>query len=165
MDVTTDATGNASFTFPSTMRVPVGQFITALATRLSNTMAPIQTSEFSAVIPVTDSTATPAANLSVSQSATPNPVSAGRDLTFTVTVTNAGPGPATGALLVVTPPAGATFVSATGGVMPVGGTLTFNLGTIGNGTSSSVTIVVRPATPGSCVSSAVVASPTRSTRR
>ncbi len=34
VDVTTDANGNASFTFPSPISVPVGQFITALATRL-----------------------------------------------------------------------------------------------------------------------------------
>ncbi len=43
VDVTTDANGNASFTFPSPILVPVGQFITALATRLeAGTLAGIE---------------------------------------------------------------------------------------------------------------------------
>jgi Bacterial Ig-like domain len=54
MYVTTDASGNASFTFPSPVRVPVGQFIAALATRLeAGSLAPIVTSEFSAGLAVT----------------------------------------------------------------------------------------------------------------
>ena len=58
MDVTTDANGNASFTFPSPVKVPAGQFITALATRLeAGTLAGIETSEFSAGIAVTAATA------------------------------------------------------------------------------------------------------------
>jgi hypothetical protein len=60
VNVTTDAHGNASFTFPSPVQVPVGQFITALATRLAaGTLAPIETSEFSAGIAVTNATAPP----------------------------------------------------------------------------------------------------------
>ena len=53
--VTTDSNGNASFTFPSPILVPAGQFITALATRLE-AGTPFETSEFSAGIPVTGAT-------------------------------------------------------------------------------------------------------------
>ena len=132
VDVTTDTSGNASFTFASPIVVPNGQFILSTATLLvkasDGTEVPTATSEFSDGIEVGAVPSQPTANLSVSQSATPNPAAAGGNLTFTLTVANAGPDPATGVHLVVTPPAGATFVSATGGVMPVGGTLTFNLG-------------------------------------
>ncbi len=162
VDVTTDTSGNASFSFASPIVVPNGQFILSTATLLvkasDGTEVPTATSEFSDGVEVGAAPLQTGANLSVSQSATPNPGAAGGNLTFTLTVANAGPGPATGVHLVVTPPPGATFVSATSGVIPVGGTLTFNLGSIGNGSSSGVTIVVRPATPGSFVSSAVVSA-------
>jgi hypothetical protein len=60
--------------------------------------------------------------------------------------------------LVVAPPSGATFVSATGGVTPAGGTLTFNIGALANGARAVVTVVVRPLAPGSFVSSATVSA-------
>ena len=112
LDVKTDATGNASFTFHSPVLVPAGQFITALATRLeARSLAPIQTSEFSAVVRVTGKPGQ--ANVAVSQVASPKPARVGKDLVFTLTVANAGPSLATGVRLVVTPPPGATFVRAT----------------------------------------------------
>jgi trimeric autotransporter adhesin len=159
MDVRTDASGNASFVFTSPTLVPAGWNVISLATRLeTGTLKPIETSEFSAGVAVADAAAQALANLSVSQSATPNPAPVGGDLIFTVTVANAGPGPASGVRLVVAPPAGATFVAATGGVAPAGGTLTFDLGALANGASTTVTVVVRPLTPGTYTTSAVVSA-------
>ncbi len=158
IDVTTDASGNAPFSFHSPIIVPDGQYVLSNASVLlrasDGTEVPGATSEFSDGVQVGAAPAT--AKLSVSQSATPNPVAAGSDLTFTVTVANAGPGTATGVHLVVTPPSGATFISATGGVTPLGGKLTFDLGMLGNGTSKSLSVVVQPLSPGTFLTSAVV---------
>ncbi len=56
VDVTTDASGNAQFTFVSPTAVPLGEDVISLATRLEAvTLAPIETSEFSAGLNVTDS--------------------------------------------------------------------------------------------------------------
>ncbi len=107
---------------------------------------------------MTATTAQPTANLSVSQSAAPNPVSAGGHETFTLTTSNTGPDAATGMLLVVTLPPGATFVSATGGVAPAGGPLTFNLGTLASGATATVNVIVQAVAPGTLVSTATVTS-------
>ena len=70
----------------------------------------------------------PSADLSVNLAATPGPVVIGQDVTYTITADNAGPSVVNNAVLTDTLPAGATFVSATGGVTPINGKLTFDLG-------------------------------------
>jgi uncharacterized repeat protein (TIGR01451 family) len=92
------------------------------------------------VIPAASSSS---ADLSVTFGPAPNIAVAGRDLTYTLTVKNAGPGPATGVILTQTLPPGTTFVSATGGVSPVNGELTFQLGSLAPGVTT-ITVVVRP---------------------
>jgi uncharacterized repeat protein (TIGR01451 family) len=57
----------------------------------------------------------PPAELSLSQTANPNPVPAGQQLVYTVTVTNNGPSYASNVTLVDTLPAAVTFVSSTPG--------------------------------------------------
>ncbi|MBX3436804.1 MAG: VCBS repeat-containing protein [Planctomycetaceae bacterium] len=55
IDVTTDAAGNAAFVFVSPVVVPLGHDIISLATRLEDgTLTPIETSEFSAGLKVTN---------------------------------------------------------------------------------------------------------------
>jgi uncharacterized repeat protein (TIGR01451 family) len=161
---TTNAQGDAPFMFTPTVVVFAGRFITSTATRIADDdnnpatrLLPIETSEFSAAIPTTGRVT---ANLSVSQSAAPNPARVGIDLVFTLTVANAGPDPATGVRLVVAAPAGATFVAATGGVVPVGGILTFELGVLASGASATLNVVVRPTVTGTLVSAAGVLSST-----
>src|SRR5207248_196508 len=53
------------------------------------------------------------ADLAVTKTDTPDPVTAGTDLTYTVTLTNNGPSDAQGVVLSDVVPAGTTFVSAT----------------------------------------------------
>lgn len=74
----------------------------------------------------------------------PGSVVLGQNLAYSFTVTNGGTSGATGVTLTDTLPAGVTFVSATGGVTPVGGVLTFPLGNLAAGTSETVAIVVTP---------------------
>ncbi len=110
--------------------------ITNTASATSSQTTPITTSETTNVAAV--------ANLAVAIADDPDPVPVEADLTYTITVTNNGPSPATGVMLVHTLPANIVFVSATGGVLPVSGTLTFNLGSIASGVFRTLTILVRP---------------------
>ncbi len=80
--VTTDASGNASFSFQANLGSPltVGRFITATATDTNG-----NTSEFSACAAVQA-----AAELSISQTVTPSPAISTGVVTYTVTVVNGG---------------------------------------------------------------------------
>lgn len=101
------------------------------------------------------------ADLSMTQTAAPNPVSNGANITYTETVTNHGPTAAAGATLTQSTPANTTFVSATaatgwtcGTVPAVGGTgaiiCTANAAMASGTTTTNFTIVVAviPTAPG-----------------
>jgi hypothetical protein len=92
------------------------------------------------------------ADLSVLQSASPNPVSPGSPLTYTITVDNAGPASAPGVTLSGSTPTGTTFASVgttQGFCTPpsVGGTgpVSCALGTLASGASAGVTMIVNVA--------------------
>lgn len=98
------------------------------------------TSDNGAIVAVTMK---PAADLSVTKTASPNPVPAGTTLTYTIGYANAGPSDATGVVITDTLPTGATFLSAQPGSCTLaGGTVTCALGTVAAGGSGTVTIVV-----------------------
>ena len=138
-NVITDAAGNASFTATLPVATTATQFITATATRRPpESSVPIETSEFSQLI----------ADLALTIADSPDPVSVGQDLTYTLTITNPSlsspSGPVT---LTDTLPANVTFVSATasqGTFTQSGSTVTFALGTVALGGSATATITVRP---------------------
>ncbi|HLF84050.1 MAG TPA: C25 family cysteine peptidase [Blastocatellia bacterium] len=90
------------------------------------------------------------ADLSVSKTDSPDPVTAGNALTYTLTVSNAGPDAATNVVLTDTLPGSVTFVSATSSQGSCSGTttITCNLGTINNGANATVQIVVTPNSAG-----------------
>jgi uncharacterized repeat protein (TIGR01451 family) len=135
--VTTDSDGNASFTFTTTAGNLAGQSISATATDPEG-----NTSEFAADVVVSGGT-TIAPDLALSGNA-PTSVTLGQNVTDTLKVTNNGTAGATGVTLTDTLPAGVSFISATGGVTPVNGVLTFHIGNLAVGASNSVTIVFRP---------------------
>jgi uncharacterized repeat protein (TIGR01451 family) len=93
----------------------------------------------------------PTADLSVTKTDAPDPVTVGSNLTYTVTVTNNGPDAATGVTLTDALPAGVTFVSVTP-VAPTctqaGGVVACDLGTLASGANTTVTIVVTPTQAG-----------------
>jgi uncharacterized repeat protein (TIGR01451 family) len=88
------------------------------------------------------------ADLAVSKADSPDPVTLGEALTYTLTVLNQGPDSATGVTLTDELPGTVTFVSATpsqggcGG--PAFGIVTCTLGGLANGASATVDIVVEP---------------------
>ncbi len=91
----------------------------------------------------------PSSDLRISKTDSPDPVSAGGTLTYTITVTNDGPDAAQGVQVTDPLPTGVTFVSGN-----VGGdatrvafnattrTVTANIGTLANGAVSTITVVV-----------------------
>jgi len=110
------------------------------------------------------------ADLSVTKTDTPDPVTAGQNITYTITVNNAGPNPASAVSLSDAIPAGTTFVSLTspGGwtptTPPVGGTgtVTATNPSLAVATPSVFTLVVNvnAATTGTVTNTATVTSTT-----
>jgi uncharacterized repeat protein (TIGR01451 family) len=108
------------------------------------------------------------ADLSVTKVDTPDPVTAGTNLTYTITVTNAGPSNAATVSLSDTLPAGTTFVSlpavagwsCTTPAVGAGGTVSCSNASLGVGSAVfTLTVAVAPATPaGTVLSNTATAS-------
>ena len=134
--VTTDSTGQASFTVSSPGATTAGLSISATATSPTG-----DTSEFSA-----DTVVPGVINLELAAAGTPNPVPAGDNVTYSLTVTNAGNIAAHNVVLTDQLPPGLRALSTAtsqGFILPMqGGAVTVMLGTIAAGASASVTIVV-----------------------
>ena len=90
----------------------------------------------------------PVADLEVTKTDSPDPVTAGNSLTYTLTVANNGPATSMGVVLTDTLPSGVSFVSSTPGsptCTESGGTVTCNMGNLANNTTTTATIVVNVA--------------------
>ncbi len=143
-NVTTDASGNAAFSITVPVAIGPTEFVTATATDSAG-----NTSEFSELT----------ADLALTHADSPDPVGVNQDVTHALTVANPSTAfPSGPVVLTYTLAAGATFVSATGGVVPSGGTVTFNLGTVAAGGSAQRAVVVRHPTTGAKTSTATVTS-------
>lgn len=80
-----------------------------------------------------------AADLAITKAASPDPVTAGQDVTWTIGYQNLGPATATDVTVTDTPPAGVTLVSSS---VPCAGTpLTCDVGDVASGASGSFTLV------------------------
>lgn len=85
------------------------------------------------------------ANIGVTKTDSPDPVTLGSNITYTITITNAGPNPAVGVAASDAVPANVSFVSATGSqgtCTLAAGTVSCNVGTIPAGGMASATVVV-----------------------
>ena len=90
----------------------------------------------------------PVADLAVSIVATPDPVVAGNEVTYTLTVVNNGPFVAESVLLSISVPANATINSASSGCTVAVGAVACELGNIAVGQTLTRQIVILPASPG-----------------
>lgn len=90
------------------------------------------------------------ADLSVTQTDSPDPATAGSDYAYVITIENNGGLDATGVVLTDTPPAGATVMSISASQGSCSGTITIScaLGNLVNGTTATVVLVVRSTTGG-----------------
>jgi uncharacterized repeat protein (TIGR01451 family) len=96
-------------------------------------------------------------DISVTKTDSPDPVTVGSNLTYTITVTNNGPKTGTGVTLTDTLPSSVTYVSATstkGTPTKSGNTVTCSIGKLTNGSSATVTIIVKPTTAGTITNTA-----------
>jgi uncharacterized repeat protein (TIGR01451 family) len=102
----------------------------------------------------------PVADISLSLTAAPNPVTVGQTLTYTLNVSNAGPSDATGTVLSDQLPAGVSLVSAQPSQGACSGTTTVScsLGTVPAGGSASVVLQVIPNAAGTLTDTAGVTS-------
>ena len=142
----TVAPGSTS-TFPVVVAVnagtAAGTIITDTAT-VATTTRDTNTSNNSATVTIAVAGATQA-DLSITNSASPNPVNAGQSITYSQTVSNGGPAAATTITLTETLPANTTFGSLTG---PAGWTCTAvapytcTIGTLAANATANFTFVV-----------------------
>ena len=99
-------------------------------------------------------------DLKLAKSDSPDPVTVGGLLTYTLTVTNATPGTgqATNVVVVDTLPPSVSFVNASPGCTHLAGVVTCMIGTMANGTTTAVTITVIPTVAGTITNTAAVTS-------
>jgi uncharacterized repeat protein (TIGR01451 family) len=100
-----------------------------------------------------------AADLVLTESASPNPVAATLPLTYTLTITNNGPATAIGVTVTDALPASVTFRSASasqGTCTSIAGIVTCSLGSLASNTVATVTISAVPNVPGLLTNTAVV---------
>jgi uncharacterized repeat protein (TIGR01451 family) len=88
------------------------------------------------------------ADLKLSASAAPEPVTVGSNLIYSISITNQGPNTASGVMVSNSIPVGVNFVSATGGATPSSGILLMNFGSLATGTVTNAQITVQPTAAG-----------------
>jgi uncharacterized repeat protein (TIGR01451 family) len=103
------------------------------------------------------------ANLGVTITDAPDPVSQGSNITYTVTVNNAGPSAAANVTATTALPANTTFVSASataGTCALASGTITCTMGTMASGASVTATVILTANAAGAVSATVTVASTT-----
>ena len=136
---------------------PAGTNITETATATATDGVPnMTTNTASATVVVANANS---ADMAIVKTGTPNPVTEGSPLTFTLAVTNNGPASATTVTVTDVLPSLLTYLSATttqGSCSEAGGTVTCLLGTMANAGNATITILTIPGTPGVAVNTATV---------
>lgn len=144
--LTTDVSGNGSFLFSVTPALSVGTVLTATATTDAG-----ETSEFSACASVLPETPVLPATLGIGVTASPEPVTVGTPLTYSVSVTNQGPGELQDVTLTDPLPDGLTEVRVVtdhGNCEIVSRVVHCSFGSLTNGEVVHVTIVGTPSVVG-----------------
>jgi uncharacterized repeat protein (TIGR01451 family) len=163
--ITCTATGNvnvnATATFTLVLQVnagtPSGTNITDTATATATNIVPnLTTNTASATVVVANANS---ADMAIVKTATPNPVTEGTPLTYSLAVTNNGPASATNVTVTDTLPSSVTYLSSTstlGTCSEAGGIVTCLVGTMANAGTATISILTIPGQPGVISNTATV---------
>jgi uncharacterized repeat protein (TIGR01451 family) len=152
-NLTTDASGNASYVFETSPAPPTGWFIAATATTTNGS-----TSEFSAATKVVPFDSV---DLQITLTVSTNPASIALGFNYTNTVVNAGPTNATGVLVTNLLPAGISVVSSNasqGSVSTAPGLVVWNAGNLDYGSNALLVLAVNGGSTGLATNTATVTS-------
>jgi len=154
---------NSTGTFTLVLQVnsgtPSGTNITETATATATNIVPnLTTNTASATVVVANANS---ADMAIVKTATPNPVTEGTPLTYSLVVTNNGPASATNVTVTDTLPSTVTYLQSTttlGSCSEAGGTVSCLLGTMANAGTATITILTIPGQPGVIANTATVAA-------
>ena len=150
-------TANFSLVLQVNALTPTGTNITDTVTASATNIPPgLTTNTASASVVVANANS---ADVSIVKTGTPNPVTEGTPLTYTLTVTNNGPASATNVTVADTLPSVLSYLSSTttqGSCSEAGGTVSCLLGTMANAATATITILTFPGTPGVVTNTATV---------
>lgn len=134
-----------------------GTSITDTATASASNMPPgLTTNTASATVLVANANS---ADMAIVKTGSPNPVTQGTPLTYTLAVTNSGPSSATNVMVSDTLPSQVTYLSSTttqGSCSEAGGTVTCLLGTMANAGTATVSILTLANAAGTVLNTATV---------
>jgi uncharacterized repeat protein (TIGR01451 family) len=153
--------GTASFTLILQVNAgtPSGTNITNTATaNTTNMVTGITSNSASTTVVVANANS---ADMAIVKTGTPNPVTEGTPLTYTLTVTNSGPASATNVTVTDTLPSVVTYLSTSttqGSCSEAGGTVTCLLGTMANAVTATISILTIPNAAGVVTNTATVAA-------
>jgi uncharacterized repeat protein (TIGR01451 family) len=100
----------------------------------------------------------PTADVSVTQSAAPNPAAVGQNLVYTITVSNLGPSLVSNLAVTDSLPANVSFVSASPGYLNLGNALAWTVNPLSAGHATNLLVTVQPAAAGTLTNTISVAS-------
>ena len=154
---------NGTATFSLVLQVnagtPSGTSITDTATATAANMPPgITTNTASATVVVANANS---ADMAIVKIGSPNPVTEGTLLTYTLTVTNNGPASATNVTVTDTLPSAVTYLSTSttqGSCSEAGGTVTCLLGPMANAATATISILTMPNASGIVTNTATVSA-------
>ena len=147
--------GNATVSI--TVTPASGTSITNQATVSAATADPVLVNNSASATTTVD----PVADLTLTNSDSPDPILSGQQLTYTLGVHNNGPATATGISLSDSLPGGVSFVSATttqGSCVHPGNSVVCSIGNMASGADVTVTIKIDTGAPGTIVNDATVLS-------
>lgn len=150
------ANGSAQLTITVTPMVSGSLTNTVTATSAVNDANPLNNQAVTTTTAVTDS-----ADLKISLTGSPSPVTLGSNITYTITVTNLGPSTASGVVVTNPLPGAVTLVSFTnsqGSAANVSGAVVFTLGSVPMGTNVTMQVVVTANAVGAVNSTAIVSA-------
>jgi uncharacterized repeat protein (TIGR01451 family) len=139
-----------------TVTVPASGTLTNVATVSSPTGDPNSTNNMTAPV---ITTVTGVADVGIGKTGAAS-VLATSNLVYTISVTNYGPSSANFVVVTDSLPLGVSFVSASGNGINTAGVVSWNLGTLGSGQVSNVTVTVTAPASGTLTNAATVSSPT-----